>query len=86
MRSKEGFPPSIDTNVLSFLVKRKYSEAVRGLFFQRIREEKLRVNLVLLVVLILESQGLNHQLNGYEIIQQHAHKSRYCCVDRLATS
>ena len=55
-------------------------------FFREYEKKNLELILVLLVVLVLESQGLNHQLKIYEIIQQHAHKSRYCCVDRLATS
>ena len=44
--------------MITFLVKKKYNEAFRGIKFLRIREKSFKLNLVLAVVLVLESKGL----------------------------
>ena len=44
--------------VLTFSVNQKYNEAFRGVYFLRIREKKIQSNLVLVVILVLESKGL----------------------------
>ena len=44
--------------MLTFSVNQKYNEAFRGVYFLRIREKKIQSNLVLVVILVLESKGL----------------------------
>ena len=63
LRSGEGFKlPLIKISVLTFPVKiQKLNEAFRGIYFLRIRKTKtFKSNLVLVVVLVLESKGLYH--------------------------
>ena len=43
--------------MLTFSVNQKYNEAFRGVYFLRIREKKIPSNLVLVVILVLESKG-----------------------------
>ena len=47
--------------VLIFLVKKMYNEAIRGVYYLRIREKLIERNLVLVVVLVLESKDLSSQ-------------------------
>ena len=45
-------------NSANLLAKKKCTEAFRGVYTLRIRKKKIQSNLVLLVVLVLESKGL----------------------------
>ena len=45
--------------MLTFSVNQEYNEAFRGVYFLRMREKKkIQSNLVLVVILVLESKGL----------------------------
>ena len=50
-------PPLIKITVLTFLVKKKYNEAFRGVYFFRIHE-KINVNSRFVGVLVIESKDL----------------------------
>ena len=59
-RSGKGltfFP--INITVLIFLVKKRYDEAFRDVYFLRIRAKNFKSNLVLVVVLVFESTGVH---------------------------
>ena len=45
--------------MLTFSVNQEYNEAFQGVNFLRIREKKIQSNLVLVVILVLESKGLS---------------------------
>ena len=54
---KRASLPSTEISVLTFVVKKK-NEAFQGVYFQRIGEKIKKLNVVLLVVLVLESKAL----------------------------
>ena len=52
-------PPSTEISVLTFVVKKKYKETVcLGYLFLQSRRENLKLNVVLIVILVLESKAL----------------------------
>jgi len=51
-------PPSLKVTVLTFLVKNGKMKLSKGVYILRIREKAFKLNLVLVVVLVLESKGL----------------------------
>ena len=54
---KRASLPSTEISVLTFVVKKK-NEAFQGVYFKRIGEKIKKLNVVLLVVLVLESKAL----------------------------
>ena len=57
LRSEDGLTSFNKDNSAKFLVNHKYNEAFRGDYFRIIRDKKIQSNLVLVVVLVLESQA-----------------------------
>ena len=54
-----AFPPSTEISVRTFVVKKKYKEAFcLGYLFLQDRWENLKLNVVLIVILVLESKAL----------------------------
>ena len=52
-------PPSTEISVLTFVVKKKYKETFcLGYLFLQSRRENLKLNVVLIVILVLESKAL----------------------------
>ena len=54
-----ALPPSTEISVQTFVVKKKYKEAFcLGYLFLKDRRENLKLNVVLIVVLVVESKAL----------------------------
>ena len=59
VRGFKGFYVRGLKTVLTFSVNQEYNEAFRGVYFLRMRKKKkIQSNLVLVVILVLESKGL----------------------------
>ena len=58
MRSGEGVTSFIKGTVLPFLVKNGKMKLSKGVYVLRISEKAFKLNLVLVVVLVLESKSL----------------------------
>ena len=58
LRSGEGLTSFNKNNRANFSGEKKGNEAFRGIYFLRICEKYLKSNVVLVVVLVLESKGL----------------------------
>ena len=58
MRSGEGVTSFIKRTVLTFLVKNGKMKLSKGVYVLRISEKAFKLNLVLVVVLVLESKSL----------------------------
>ena len=65
-------PPSTEISLLTFVVNKMYNEAfsLRYLFLQN-RQENVKLNVVLVVVLVLESRALTLICSGLHVLKNY---------------